>query len=111
LVLEAKSQIGISSIPEETAALFASGFVDGVPTVAGARPQGVATFWATGCTTITPKMQIFGADAEITFAGMVPGFPGLCRIDVRMPAATPGWQWLWFGSLPNPGRVYRIWVQ
>jgi uncharacterized protein (TIGR03437 family) len=42
---------------------------------------------------VTPRLQIGGRDAELSFAGLVPGLAGVYQVNAKVPAGlSPGYQ-------------------
>jgi uncharacterized protein (TIGR03437 family) len=54
------------------------------------------------------RVTIGGVDAEVAFAGLAPGFVGLCQVNVRIPASVPtGDQVPLVLMVAEPGGVVR----
>jgi len=60
---------------------------------------------------VTPRLQIGGRDAEILFAGLVPGLAGVYQVNAKVPTGlTPGYQTLrWIaadGTITGTSGIY-----
>ena len=62
---------------------------------------------------VTPRLQIGGRDAEITFAGLVPGLAGVYQVNARVPASlSAGYQPLrWIAADGSTTGTSGIWVR
>jgi glucosylceramidase len=88
--------------------LFGTGLGAVTPPVAtGAAASADPLSWAAAKVTAT----VSGAPADVSFAGMAPGFAGLCQINVTLPAGISGAVPVIVSVLGAESNVVTVWVE
>lgn len=72
----------------ETLEIYALGLGETIPIV----EVGTASPSPPARAKVTPRLQIGGRDAEISFAGLVPGLAGVYQVNAKVPGVSPGYQ-------------------